>query len=158
MQLEAAQGLQHETSQGKVTRPPTLQANSKKRGVTDSEAGSGPPAKRQKTGQERGYVSPTMKTVGFRPANRTPPSEEDLDLTRSVQKSRPGAAGEEHVEPEEDDEFDSYSPKATLSKRVSELRGDGTKRGSRTRHQEKVARRNEYGLRSGLRKEWSMDS
>lgn len=158
MQLAAAQGLQHETSQGKATRPPTLQANGKKRGVTGSEAGSGPPAKRQKTGQEGVYVSPTMKAVGFRPANRTPPSEEDLELTKPVQKARAGAAGEEHVESEEDDEFDSYSPKATLSKRVSELRGDGTKRASRTRHQEKVARRSEYGLRSGLRKEWSMDS
>lgn len=158
MQLATVQGLQHETSWGKESRPPTLLANSKKRGVIDNEAGCGPPAKCQKTGQEGECGSPTVKAVGFRPANRTPPSEEDLELTKSVQKAKPVAAGEEHFEAEDDDEFDSYSPKATLSKRVSELRGDGTKRASRTRHQEKVARRSEYGLRSGLRKEWSMDS
>lgn len=158
MQLATVQGLQHETSRGKESRPPTLLANSKKRGVIDDEAGSDPPAKRQSTGQDGPHGSPPMKVVGFRPANRTPPSEEDLELTKSVKKAKPGAEREEHVEAEEDDEFDSYSPKATLSKRVSELRGDGTKRASRTRHQEKVARRSEYGLRSGLRREWSMDS
>lgn len=158
MQLATVQDLQQETRRGQETRPPTLQASSNKREAIDDEASSGPPAKRQKTGQEGVYGSPAMKAVEFRPANRTPPSEEDLKLTKSVPKAKPDGEREEHVEAEEDDEFDSYSPKATVSKRVSELRGDGTKRASKTRHQEKVARRSEYGLRSGLRREWSMDS
>lgn len=139
-------------------RPPVLQASRKKRGASDSENGSGFPSKRQKTGQEGVYGSPTVKSVGFRPANRTPPTAEDLELTKPVRKAKPGAEVEESIEAEEDVEFDPSSPKATMSKRVSELRGDGTKRSSRTRHLEKVARRSEYGLRSGLRKEWSMDS
>lgn len=156
VELKASQGLavQQETHR----RPPTLQASSKKRGATDNDNGSGPPVKRQKTGQEGVYGSPAVKAVGFRPANRTPPTKEDLELTKPVQQAQKGAEGEEYVEPEEDVEFDPSSPGATMSRRVSELRGNGTKRSSRTRHLEKVARRSEYGLRSGLRKEWSMDS
>lgn len=139
-------------------RPASLQASSKKRRVTNNEDVSGAPAKRPKTGQGKRHGSPTVKSVGFRPANRTPPTEEDLELTRPVQKAKPGAEGEENVEPEQDLEIDPSSTKATTSRRVSELRGNGTKRSSRTRHLEKVARRSEYGLRSGLRREWSMDS
>lgn len=139
-------------------RPPILQASRKKHGAADNENDSEPTAKRQKTGQEGVYGSPTVKAVGFRPANRTPPTEEDLELTKPVRKAKSGAEGEEYDEPEEDVEFDPSSPKATMSRRVSELRGNGTKRSSRTKHLEKVARRSEYGLRSGLRKEWSMDS
>lgn len=156
VELGAVQGpaLQQEPPR----RLPVLQPSRNKRGATDNENGSGFPSKRQKTGQEGVYGSPTVKAVGFRPANRTPPTAEDLELTKPVRKAKPGAEVEESVEPEEDVEFDSSSPKATMSKRVSELRGDGTKRSSRTRHREKVARRSEYGLRSGLRKQWSMDS
>lgn len=139
-------------------RPPNLQASSKKRGAIDNENGSETPAKRQKTRQEGMSGSPTVKSVGFRPANRTPPTEEDLELTKPVQKAKPGAEDEESVELDEDLEFDPSSPKATMSRRVSELRGDGAKRSSRRRHLEKVARRSEYELRSGLRREWSMDS
>lgn len=120
----------------------------------NSDDGFGPPAKRQETGHEGEHGSPVVKPVGFRPANRTPPTEEDLELTRPVQKAKAGEEGEERVEHEEDVVNGPSLPQASMSKRVSELRGGATRRSSRSRHQ-KLTRRNEYGLRSGLRKEWS---
>lgn len=125
--------------------------------ATDDD-GSGSLGKRQKSGKKGESGSSTGEAVGFRPANRAPPTEEDLELTNPVQKAKSCAEGQECAEPDEDVGFDPSSPKATMSKRVSELRGNGTKRSSRTRHLEKVARRSEYGLRSGLSKEWSTDS
>jgi hypothetical protein len=74
-------------------------------------------------------------------------------LTRPIQKAKPDSGGEECVAPEDDTGHDPSSPQATMSRRVSELRGDGTKRSSRSKH-----RRAESRLRSGLSKEWSVDS
>ena len=154
----AVQGtvVQQDPAWGKESRPPNLQASSKKRGAIDIDDGFGPAAKRQETRHEGGHGSPIVKPVEFRPANRAPPTEEDLELTRPVQKAKSDAEGDECVETEEDVEIGPALPQATMSKRVSELRGGATRRSSRSRHQGKVARRSEYGLRSGLRKEWSM--
>lgn len=156
--MGTVQGLQQKPARGTDAPPPILQAGSKKRAASRGEDSPRSPAKRRKSGQQGGHgISPTAKAVEFRPANRAPPTEEDLELTRPVRRAKPDAQDEERVQAEKDDEFDPPSPTVTTSKRVSELRGDGTKRSSRTRHLEKVARRSEYGLRSGLRKEWSME-
>ena len=151
------QGLQQKSTCGKGSRTPALQANSKKRGAIDDEDDPGPPAKYHKTRKEGGNCSSTAKAVGFRPANRTPPTEEDLEFIKAVQTVKSDSEGDDCIEPEKDVGFDPAAPPATMYKRVGELRGDGTRRSSRSTHGKKAARRGEYGLRSGLSTEWSME-
>lgn len=155
--MGTVQGLQQKPARGTDTPPPILQGSSKRRAASRGEDSPKSPAKRRKSGQQGDNGTPTAKAVEFRPANRAPPTEEDLELTRPVRRAKTDAQGEERAQAEKDDEFDPPSPTVTMSKRVSELRGGGTRRSSRTKHLEKVARRNEYGLSSGLRKEWSME-
>lgn len=158
VQSGTVQGSRQVPSLGRGTRRQRAQASSKKREAIDKEDGSGLPAKRQKSEQQSEYSSLTAETVGFRPANRTPPSDEDLELTKPIRKAKPDAGVEECIESEEDVGHDPSSPQANVSRRVSELRGDRTKRSSRSRHEDKVAKKGEHRLRSGLSKEWSMDS
>lgn len=158
VQSGTVQDSQQMPSFGRGTRRQCARASSKKREAIDKEDGPGRPAKRQKSEQESEYSSPAARTVEFRPANRTPPTEEDLELTKWVQKAKTEAGVEECVESEDDIGHDPSSPQANVSRRVSELRGGGTKRSSRSRHEDKVARKGEHRLRSGLSREWSMDS
>ncbi|KAK2604386.1 hypothetical protein N8I77_007323 [Diaporthe amygdali] len=145
--------MQQEPTWEEVIHPPTHKFKSKKRGPIDDKEDCDPPVKRQKIEGEGECGPTTEKPVQFRPANRAPPTEEDLELTKPLQGASSDA--EEGINDgfEKDLEYDQSSPH---TKRVSELRGSRPKRSSRTRHMEKVARRSEYGLRSGLRKEWSM--
>ncbi|KAI3399081.1 hypothetical protein diail_7881 [Diaporthe ilicicola] len=135
--------------------PPTtdqvsVQIRSDKRGIIDDEDECSRPIKRQKIQNIVGDGMSTEKPIRFRPANRAPPTEEDLELTQSDQGDTQDAEDEENIE------SDPPSPQVSTTKRVSELRGGDRKRSSRRRHLEKVARRNEHGHRSGLNKEWSM--
>lgn len=141
-----AQGSQIKPSWGPATRPSTPQPSSIKREIVEGEDSSVRSAKRQKSEQQGLYGSPPATTVGFRPANRSQPSSEDLELTRSTQKAKSDSGGE-------DPDQDPSSPQATVSRRVSELRGARTRRSSRSSQ-----RQSESRLRSGLSREWSMDS
>ncbi|KAL1877384.1 hypothetical protein Daus18300_002368 [Diaporthe australafricana] len=135
--------------------PTNQKARSEKRGaVDDDEDESNLPAKRRKVENAVGIGMSSESSVGFRPANRAPPTEEDLELTQPLQEDTLDDTLD--AEGEADVESDPSLPQVSTSKRVSELRDGRAKRSSRARHMEKVARRSGYKLRSSLRKEWSM--
>lgn len=143
--------VQQEPIEGEGLLPTNQQTRSEKRGaVDDDEDESNLPAKRRKVGNGVEIGTPTENSIGFRPANRAPPTEEDLELTQPLQEDTLDAGGESDIE------SDPSSPQVSTTKRVSELRAGRPQRSSRTRHMEKLARRSGYRLRSSLRKEWSM--